>query len=39
VEKDEANGRTLLRYADMYGDPDAAGALEALDSGMGRRPE
>ena len=39
VEKDEANGRTLLRYADMYGDPDAAGALEALDGGMDRRPE
>ncbi|MGI6009582.1 MAG: tetratricopeptide repeat protein [Methanomethylophilus sp.] len=39
VQKDVENGRTLLEYADKYGDPDAKAALEALERGEERRPD
>lgn len=38
VEKDESNGRILLRYAVEYGDEDAQEALDALDAGATERP-
>lgn len=38
VEKDESNGRILLKYAVQFGDPDAQEALDALDAGATERP-